>query len=152
MIALFFFGWRGFTASRDRELGALGLAQVHHRLLFMLARVPEPSVNALAAALGISRQALHRPLRELLERELVHSRIATHSGRERTLSLTAAGAELELRATSGQREQLASAFAEAGPQAQAGWQQVMRALARQPLAELPPAALELLQQLESDPD
>lgn len=138
-IGLFFLAWRAFTAGRDRELGALGLGQVHHRLLFLLARMPNLSVGTLAATLGISRQALHRPLRELLERGLVVSAISGHSGRERALNLTPSGQALEQRATVTQHELLGPVLQRAGIQASRGWLQVMRDLAQGPMAELPPA-------------
>lgn len=138
-IGLFFLAWRAFTAGRDRELGALGLGQVHHRLLFLLARMPALSVGSLAATLGISRQALHRPLRELLERGFVQSNVAGHSGRERALMLTATGRTLEQRATATQHELLGPVLARVGLQASRGWLQVMRELAQGPMQELPPA-------------
>lgn len=138
-IGLFFLAWRAFTAGRDRELAPLRLGQVHHRLLFLLARMPGLNVGTLAATLGISRQALHRPLRELLDRGLVQSAVSEHSGRERALTLTDAGRDLEHRATATQHELLGPILNRVGAAASRGFQQVLREMAQGPMKELPPA-------------
>lgn len=143
-LALFFLAWRGFTARRDALLAEFGLGQVHHRVLFILAREPGARVGELAAALGISRQALHRPLSQLQAGGMVESRVPEGSGRERALHLTEAGRKLERRVAALQRRVIGRALASVDPAGRAAWARVMRALAAEIEHELPAFARELL--------
>ncbi|WP_086824438.1 MarR family winged helix-turn-helix transcriptional regulator [Allokutzneria sp. NRRL B-24872] len=128
-IALFFLGWRGFTDTADAVLGESGLGRVHHRVLYLICRRPGIGVGQLAGVLGISRQALHRPLADLERGGLVRRDTAPHSARERVLTATAKGRALERSATRPQLDQLEAAFAAAGPESAQGWRDVMAALA-----------------------
>ncbi|WP_214414276.1 MarR family winged helix-turn-helix transcriptional regulator [Sphaerisporangium fuscum] len=143
-IALFFLGWRSFVDDADTVLAEHGLGRVHHRVLYVVARRPGIGVAELSGALGISRQALHRPLSELQRRDLVTSEVAAHSARERALSLTPAGQALEEAATGPQLAHLGKVFAAAGPEAVQGWRAVMRSLAEDVLATAPPTTRHLV--------
>lgn len=143
-LALFFLAWRGFTAQRDAALAGLGLGQVHHRVLFVVARQPGVRVGELAATLGISRQALHRPLSQLQTMGLVESRVPDDSGRERALHLSVSGRRLEQRIAALQRRVIGRALASVDPAGRASWARVMRALAAEIEHELPAFARELL--------
>jgi len=70
-IELFFHAYRAFTAPPDRILEARGLGRVHHRILYFVARSPGTTVTALLGVLGVSKQALNGPLRQLVEAGLV---------------------------------------------------------------------------------
>jgi DNA-binding MarR family transcriptional regulator len=129
LLALFFFAWRGFAAEPDAILAREGLGRVHHRVLYAIARVPGICVSDLAASLGITRQALHRPLAELHRRRLVLSTVSAESARERELRVTPRGADLEDKASGAQREQLRRVFSSVGPAAAEGWARVMEGLA-----------------------
>ena len=83
-------------------------------------------MNALFGILGVSKQALNAPLRQLIEMELISAVVAGHDRRVKELSLTVEGALLEARLTGIQLDQLAAAFAAAGPAASAGWHAVMQ--------------------------
>lgn len=137
LLALFFLAWRGFALEADQFLAQQGLSRMHHRVLYSVLRTPELSVGDLAAGLGISRQALHRPLSDLLERGLVTSRTSAQSKRERSLTLTTKGKRIERRASSIQRRLLDGIFTRLGPEAKAGWIQVMLALAAPIAAKAP---------------
>ncbi|MDT1028438.1 helix-turn-helix domain-containing protein, partial [Pseudomonas paraeruginosa] len=50
-----------------------GLGRVHPRILFCSARHPGLSVKELLARLGVTKQALNIPLRQLLEMDLISS-------------------------------------------------------------------------------
>jgi DNA-binding MarR family transcriptional regulator len=136
-IALFFMGWRSFVDDADSVLAGQGLGRVHHRVLYVVVRSAGIGVGELAATLGVSRQALHRPLSELRARGLIEAAVPAHSGRERTLSATTAGRELERDATGPQLAHLAEVFAAAGPAAAEGWRQVMRRLAEESVLRAP---------------
>ena len=144
LLALFFLAWRGFAAEPDAILAEEDLGRVHHRVLYAVARIPGISVGDLALSLGVSRQALHRPLAELVERGLVVSEVSERSGRERALSLTRRGKALEDRASGAQRAQLERVFAAVGPAAAEHWVAVMRELAAPALARSPGLVLERL--------
>ncbi len=126
-----YFGYRAFTAPPDRILGQRGLGRVHHRILYFVGRNPQLSVNDLLGTLGVSKQALNAPLRQLVEMRLVAVDTAAHDRRVRQLSLTAAGAKLEARLTGTQTKQLQAVFDQAGAGAEAGWHRVMSILSGQ---------------------
>jgi DNA-binding MarR family transcriptional regulator len=129
-IELFFFAFRAFTAGPDEILAERGLARLHHRILYFVARRPGQRVSDLLATLGISKQALNAPLRQLLDAGLVVMTADAQDRRARCLSLSEEGAALEARLSRTQREFLAQAFAAEGAEAERGWRAVMDRLAR----------------------
>lgn len=130
-IELFYFGYRAFTAHPDRVLEQRGLGRVHHRILYFIGRNPDSSVNELFGLLGVTKQALNGPLRQLIEMKLVAMRTAPHDGRVKQLRLTYEGEKLETRLTLTQMKQLDTVFQDAGAGAETTWCAVMRALAGQ---------------------
>jgi DNA-binding MarR family transcriptional regulator len=130
-IEQFYFGYRAFTVQPDRILAQRGLGRVHHRILYFVGRNPRISVNALLSMLGVSKQALNAPLRQLVEMQLMAMDTAEHDKRVRQLSLTPSGAELEAQLTGTQMRQLHAVFEQVGASAEAGWHQVMRYLSGQ---------------------
>lgn len=127
-IELFFFAYRAFTSRPDRILEQRGLGRVHHRILYFVGRSPGLTVNALLETLQVSKQALHAPLRKLIQNGLISAAAAPRDRRVKQLTLTSAGRQLEQRLTATQTKQLSQAFAKAGPTAVAGWHAVMREL------------------------
>ncbi len=127
-IELLFFAYRAFTARPDRILAQRGLGRVHHRLLYFVGRNPGVSVNALREVLGVSKQAMNAPLRQLIEMRLVAAAAAGHDRRIKELTLTPDGAKLEGELTETQMKQLAEVFEAQGPTAASDWRAVMRAL------------------------
>ncbi len=126
----FFFGYQAFTAKADEILARRGLSRVHHRILFFIARYPGLSVKELLAALGVSKQALSTPLRQLLEMHLVQSVAAEDDKRKRLLGFTAEGAKLEQALRREQTRLLQRVFDEAGEAAVSGWLQINQALGK----------------------
>lgn len=63
----FFFGYQAFTAKPDEMLAKRGLSRVHHRILFFIAKYPGLNMTELLGYLGVSKQALNMPLRQLIE-------------------------------------------------------------------------------------
>jgi DNA-binding MarR family transcriptional regulator len=124
-IEAMFFAYRGFTADPDRILADLGYGRAHHRALHFIQRAPGTTVSNLLAILGVTKQSLNRVLRTLVEDGLVESRVGARDRRERRLHLTEAGAALEARLSDAQRARMRAAFREAGPDAVAGFRQVL---------------------------
>jgi DNA-binding MarR family transcriptional regulator len=127
-IEAMFFAYRGFTADPDRILSDLHYGRAHHRAVHFINRAPGTTVNNLLAILGVTKQSLNRVLRTLIEDGLVESRVGTSDKRERHLFLTSKGAELESRLSDAQRARMRAAFREAGPDAVAGFRQVLEAM------------------------
>ncbi len=124
----FFFGYQAFTAKADEMLERRGLSRVHQRIVFFIARYPDVSVKELLALLGVSKQALNMPLRQLTEMDLVRSVASEADKRKRLLRLTADGASLEESLRREQVKLLQKAFAQAGEAAVEGWLAVNLAL------------------------
>ncbi|MGX0889011.1 DNA-binding MarR family transcriptional regulator [Pseudomonas sp. ADAK2 TE3594] len=117
----FFFGYQAFTAKADEMLERRGLSRVHQRIVFFIARYPALSVKELLALLGVSKQALNIPLRQLVEMHLVNSVASETDKRKRLLELTAEGARFEQSLRREQVKLLERVFAEAGETAVNGW-------------------------------
>jgi DNA-binding MarR family transcriptional regulator len=117
----FFFGYQAFTAKADEMLESRGLSRVHQRIVFFIARYPALSVKELLALLGVSKQALNIPLRQLVEMHLVNSVASEADKRKRLLELTDDGARFEQSLRREQVKLLERVFAEAGETAVNGW-------------------------------
>jgi DNA-binding MarR family transcriptional regulator len=128
-LALLHFAFREIVKGPDAVLAARGLGRLHHRILYMCRRNERLAVHDLLAVLEITKQALHRPLEELVRQGLVDKTRDPADGRARRLVLTARGRDLERRLSEPQRRAFARAFAAAGPAGAASWAIAMRALA-----------------------
>ena len=131
-IELLYFAYRAFTSRADRILERRGLGRAHHRILYFVGRSPGAPVNVLLATLGVSKQALNAPLRQLVAMKLVTAGTASHDRRVKLLNLTEAGRTLENQLTGAQMKDLAAAFQVTGPDAEEGWRAVMVALSKEP--------------------
>lgn len=128
----FFRGYQAFTAKPDEMLARRGLSRVHHRILFFIARSPGLSVSELLQELGVSKQALNTPLRQLIEMGLVSSDPAADDKRKRLLALSAEGDKLERALRREQLRLLQQAYDAAGEAAIASWHAVNEALSNRP--------------------
>lgn len=127
-IEAMFFAYRGFTADPDRILEERGLGRAHHRALHFINRAKGTTISNLLAVLGVTKQSLNRVLRTLIEEGLVEVRVGQTDRRERNLHLTPTGTELERVLSEAQRQRMRSAYKAAGPQAVAGFRQVLEAM------------------------
>ncbi|MFB2532019.1 MarR family winged helix-turn-helix transcriptional regulator [Paracoccus sp. p4-l81] len=127
-IEAMFFAYRGFTADPDRILAELEYGRAHHRAIHFINRQPGLTVSTLLTVLGVTKQSLNRVLRTLIEDGLVESRVGRRDKRERHLHLTERGADLERRLSEAQRGRMRAAYRTAGPQAVAGFRQVLEAM------------------------
>jgi DNA-binding MarR family transcriptional regulator len=139
-IELTHFAYRAMTARADALLAARGLSRMHHRILHFVVRMERPSVGALLRTLGVTKQALNGPLRDLYAQQLITFDRAPDDARVKHLSLTPEGRKLEGRLSSLQRAQFAATFDALGAPAEAAWRAVMEHFAQ---AELARAGFEL---------
>jgi len=127
-IEAMFFAYRGFTADPDRLLAERGYGRAHHRAVHFIHRMPGTTVNNLLALLGVTKQSLNRVLRTLIEDGLVASSVGREDRRERHLRLTEAGEAFEAALSALQRDRMRAAYRRAGPEAVAGFRQVLEAM------------------------
>ncbi|MDO9639339.1 MAG: MarR family transcriptional regulator [Pseudotabrizicola sp.] len=127
-IEAMFFAYRGFTSDPDRILEGMDYGRAHHRAIHFIHRSPGTTVSNLLTILGVTKQSLNRVLRALIEEGLVEARVGRRDKRERHLHLTAKGQELERELSDAQRARMRAAYRAAGPQAVAGFRQVLEAM------------------------
>ena len=127
-IEAMFFAYRGFTSDPDRILADMAYGRAHHRAIHFINRSPGTTVNNLLAILGVTKQSLNRVLRSLVEDGLVRSEVGKRDKRERHLFLTSSGEDLERRLSDAQRDRMRVAYRNAGPDAVAGFRQVLEAM------------------------
>jgi DNA-binding MarR family transcriptional regulator len=128
-LELMYYGWRGMTLEADAYLAKLGLSRPHHRILYVVARRPDIAIGSLIEILGISKQALNRPLNLLLERKLLTSKRSPEQHRSKLLRLTDAGQRIEQKASDHERKVLREAFDRVGTSGAAAWMAVMETIA-----------------------
>ena len=127
-IEAMFFAYRGFTADPDRILTTKAYGRAHHRAVHFIHRSPGTTVNNLLAILGVTKQSLNRVLRSLIADGLVSSTVGQADKRERHLHLTKAGSALERELSDAQRDRMRAAYRAAGPEAVAGFREVLEAM------------------------
>jgi DNA-binding MarR family transcriptional regulator len=130
-LELFHFAFRAFTAKPDQLLEARGLQRVHHRILYFVGRNPDIRVSGLLGILGVTKQALHAPLRQLIAMNLIQDSPDASDKRGKCLGLTVEGAKLEAALSGAQRKLLASVFEQAGANGESSWRDVMAQLVGQ---------------------
>lgn len=122
---LLFYAYRDFTAEPDAMLAKIGLGRAHHRVVYFVGRYPEITVSDLLSILQITKQSLSRVLSELIGQGYVVQRTGTRDRRQRLLSLTDKGMDLERQLSDAQRARIARAYRAAGAQAVEGFRTVM---------------------------
>lgn len=122
------FGFRAMVYKPDQRLGELGLSRIHHRLLYFIGRNSNCSISELLQILGISKQYMHRPLKQLIDRNYVIQATDGNDRRIKRLKLSAHGVQLEFELSDLQRQQMDEIFRQLGPQAEKNWHQVMQLL------------------------
>jgi DNA-binding MarR family transcriptional regulator len=125
------FGFRAMIYKPDQRLAQLGLARIHHRLLYFVTRDPACSVNELLQTMHITKQYLHRPLRQMIDLGYIKQSTDAGDRRIRRLQLTAKGKKLEHELSEVQRQRFAEIFERVGPKAEKHWRKVMAMLSEQ---------------------
>ena len=139
-VELMFYAQRDLAAALDGALERHRIGRAHHRALYFVGRNPEISVGGLLEILRITKQSLSRVLGELLAAELVRQRVGPRDRRQRLLTLSPRGAEVERELFEIQRARILSAYRSAGGPAVLGFREVLLALIDDPLTARPPAA------------
>jgi len=125
-----YFGWRGMTREADQYLATLGLSRVHHRMLYAIARREGITITELLDILGVTKQALHRPMKQLIEGGYVVAMRDPSRHRYKCLALTPSGQAVEHQASSHERDVMERAFKRVGRGGRDAWSEVMAAVAR----------------------
>jgi DNA-binding MarR family transcriptional regulator len=127
-LALFYFGYKTFTKKPDEILEKYGIQRMHHRIIFFIAELPGLSVNELLTLLEITKQALHGPLKKLIQKGFVRSEQCEKDLRVKNLFLTIEGKKLEQELSSVQKEQLNEIFLQLGEEYKDAWVEIMKKL------------------------
>ncbi len=127
-IEMLFFAYRDFTGGPDQMLAEIGLGRAHHRVIYFVGRNPGITVSELLKILRITKQSLSRVLSHLVEENYIIQRTGDRDRRQRLLTLTQKGVDLERRLTANQRERLADAFRKAGADAVQGFKLVLHGI------------------------
>jgi DNA-binding MarR family transcriptional regulator len=125
---LLHFAFRRVIEEPDSLLGDRGYGRLHHRLLYVIGKNRGLAVGELVELLGVTKQAVHVPLRDLVDVGLVEVQRARGDRRVKRLALTPAGRRYERRLSRAEHRVIAEAFQRAGPSAVEGWRRVMDAL------------------------
>jgi DNA-binding MarR family transcriptional regulator len=118
----------GLRQDPDRILAEKSYGRAHHRALHFIQRSPGTTVNNLLSTLGVTKQSLNRVLRTLICDGLVLNEVGTKDKRQRHLSLTDAGRELEQALSNAQRDRMRAAYRQAGAEAVYGFCTVLEAM------------------------
>ncbi len=124
-IELLYFAYRDFTQDPDTMLAKSQFGRAHHRVLYFVGRNPGTSVSGLLKILRITKQSLSRVLGQLVENEYIVQEPGIMDRRQRLLYLTDKGKEFEQTLFTSQRDRIAKAYKDAGPDAVAGFWQVL---------------------------
>jgi DNA-binding MarR family transcriptional regulator len=126
-----FFAMRDLGEASDAMLANLGMGRAHHRCLHWINRKPELKVGELLDILAITKQSLARVLGPLIRQGYVAQAKGQKDRRQRLLTLTEKGAELERQLFDPIRERMAVAYREAGGQAVDGFRRVLRGMTKE---------------------
>ena len=124
-VELLFFAYRDFTGDPDRILAERGYGRAHHRAIHFIRHRPGVTVAGLIDVLGVTKQSLNRVLRQLISDGLVTQTVGRADRRQRLLHLTREGEALEASLSLTQQDRRRRAYLAAGPEAVAGFRQVL---------------------------
>ncbi|MFC3053416.1 MarR family winged helix-turn-helix transcriptional regulator [Kordiimonas pumila] len=124
-IELLYFAYRDFTRDPDEILQKAGFGRAHHRVLYFVGRNPGTTVSGLLSLLRITKQSLSRVLGQLVDDGYIDQKTGATDRRQRLLHLTPKGEKFEKELFSTQRQRVAEAYKTAGPEAVAGFWEVL---------------------------
>ena len=122
---LLFYAYRDFTAEPDVAMSKHAFGRAHHRVIYFVGRNPGMTVSDLLGILRITKQSLSRVLGQLVRQGFIIQKPGSTDRRQRLLSLTDKGAELERKLTEEQRALIARAYRSAGADAVEGFRKVL---------------------------
>ncbi len=124
-IELLYFAYRDFTRDPDAILAQSGFGRAHHRVLYFVGRNPGTTVSGLLSLLRITKQSLSRVLGQLVDEDYIIQKTGAEDRRQRLLYLTDKGLTFEKQLFDTQRNRVADAYKRAGPEAVAGFWEVL---------------------------
>lgn len=128
-LELMYHGHRRLVEEPDRLLARRGLSRIHHRILYFVVRRDGFTMGDLLAALGVTKQAVHQPIRELVARDLIRVTPDGRDRRRRRLGISPNGRRFEGKLTGIQHRRLEALFKASGVVAERGWRKVMEGMA-----------------------
>ncbi len=124
-VELLYFAYRDFTGDPDNILIKQQFGRAHHRVLYFVGRNPNIPVSGLLKLLRITKQSLSRVLSQLMDEGYIVQEQGIMDRRQRLLKLTEKGIKFEAELFSSQRERIARAYKNAGPEAVSGFWEVL---------------------------
>lgn len=124
-VELLYFAYRDFTRDPDEILAESRFGRAHHRVLYFVGRNPGTTVSGLLSLLRITKQSLSRVLGQLVEEGYIVQEAGLEDRRQRLLYLTDKGKTFEKELFASQRDRVAEAYKRAGPEAVAGFWEVL---------------------------
>jgi DNA-binding MarR family transcriptional regulator len=124
-VELLYFAYRDFTRDPDEILAESRFGRAHHRVLYFVGRNPGTTVSGLLSLLRITKQSLSRVLGQLVEEGYINQEAGLEDRRQRLLHLTDKGKAFEKELFASQRDRVAEAYKRAGPEAVAGFWEVL---------------------------
>ena len=124
-VELLYFAYRDFTRDPDEILAESRFGRAHHRVLYFVGRNPGTTVSGLLSLLRITKQSLSRVLGQLVEDGYITQESGLEDRRQRLLYLTEKGQTFEKELFATQRDRVAEAYKRAGPEAVAGFWEVL---------------------------
>lgn len=124
-IELLYFAYRDFTRDPDEILVTSNFGRAHHRVLYFVGRNPGTTVSGLLRLLRITKQSLSRVLGQLVADGYIDQQPGNEDRRQRLLVLTEKGIQFEKSLFDTQRNRVANAYKKAGPEAVAGFWEVL---------------------------
>jgi DNA-binding MarR family transcriptional regulator len=124
-IELLYFAYRDFTGDPDNILIKHQFGRAHHRVLYFVGRNPGIPVSGLLKILSITKQSLSRVLSQLMDGGYILQEQGIMDRRQRLLTLTDKGKAYEEELFSSQRDRIARAYKNAGPEAVSGFWEVL---------------------------
>lgn len=125
---LIHFAFRRVVEAPDRALEKRGMGRLHHRTLYVVGKNPGIDIGQITELLGITKQGIHGPLKDLIDDGLVKVVRPEEDRRRKTLTLTAEGARFERHLAHLQHAVFAAAFAKHDRADIEGWRDVMNTL------------------------
>ncbi len=122
------FALQRLFAEQAELLGSLGLGRSHQRLLHFIGRQPGITMAELLLIVPLTKQSQSRLLKELAAMGLIIQTQDDADRRQRLLSLTEKGRDVDQRLNDVLRRRLAIAYRAAGAEAVAGYHQVLEGL------------------------
>ena len=127
-IQLLYYAYRETSSDPKIILSKKFFGPAHLRALNLIESNPGINLGELIFKLKVTKQSLNRVLRTLIQDGLVLNEVGVQDKRQRHLSLTVDGSELEQNLSNAQSDRMRAAYRQAGPDAVQGFRSVLEAM------------------------